>query len=100
MADLTTPEQIDAELAATADYLVTKDVEKAKRRAAALERKLDFPEIFGLDGDSTKFALQHTKQLRDEAIAFVRANETRTDADRINNPDVIHADFSTFRGYG
>ncbi|MEX2317060.1 MAG: hypothetical protein WD669_07905 [Pirellulales bacterium] len=44
MADLTTLADIEAELADTADYDVALDVAKAKRRVAALRRKLDFPQ--------------------------------------------------------
>jgi hypothetical protein len=40
MVDLTTLTGIEAELAATADYDVSLDVYRAKRRVAALRRKL------------------------------------------------------------
>ena len=43
MPDLTTLARIEAELAGTADYDVALDVSKAKRRVAAMCRKLDFP---------------------------------------------------------
>jgi hypothetical protein len=41
MADLSSLAGIEAELADTADYDVAPDVSNAKRRVAALRRKLD-----------------------------------------------------------
>ncbi len=58
MADLTTLAGIEAELADTADYDVTLDISKAKRRMAALRRKLDFPQSTGRGEQNIAFAMQ------------------------------------------
>src|SRR3990172_3425112 len=58
MADLTTLAGIEAELADTADSDATLDVSKAKRRAAALRRKLDFPQSTGHGEQNIAFAMQ------------------------------------------
>lgn len=99
MADLTTIQGIEEELAATADYDVAGDVSKAKRRVAALRRKLDFPQSVGRNGNVTSFWMQSIERQLDQAIAFVEANQDPTDAQKLANPTVLHADFSTFRGY-
>jgi hypothetical protein len=94
MADLTTIAQVEAELAATADYDVSNDVEKAKRRVAALRRKLDFPSEFERDALRARFALDVIERETNKALAFVQANVTPTEAQRLANPNVLHADFS------
>ncbi len=103
MADLTTIAGIEAELAVTADYDMENDVSKAKRRVAALRRKLDFPAEFRRDlaGDeqSAKFAMQAIENQIAQAIAFVQANVAPSEAQQLANPSVLHADFSTLRGY-
>ena len=58
MADLTTLSGIEAELADTADYDVALDVSKAKRRVAALRRKLDFPQSTRSGEQNIAFAMQ------------------------------------------
>jgi hypothetical protein len=100
MADLTTLAGIEAELAATADYDVENDLSKARRRVAALRRKLDFPQATGRGEQNVSFYLQAIENQIQQALAFIAANQTLTDAQRQANPDVTHADFSTFRGYG
>jgi hypothetical protein len=52
MADLTTPEGIEAELASTARYDVDDDLDLAKRRVGALRRKLDFAQSASAENDS------------------------------------------------
>lgn len=99
MADLTTPAQVEAELAATADYLTTADVDKAKRRAAALERKLDFVQSTGRGEQSMSFDMGVIERQLQKVYAWIAANSDPSDAQRLRNPDVVHADFSTFRGY-
>jgi hypothetical protein len=99
MADLTTISGIEAELAATADYDVENDVAKAKRRVAALRRKLDFPQTMGRDQQSLQFAMQAIENQLQQALAFVQANVSPSEARQEANPNVLHADFSTFRGY-
>jgi hypothetical protein len=94
MADLTTITGIEAELAVTADYDVSNDVEKAKRRVAALRRKLDFPQEFERDQQRAIFAVQQMERQLDKALAFVQSKETTTDANQLSNPNVLHADFS------
>jgi len=99
MADLTTVAGIEAELAATADYDVENDFSKAKRRVAALRRKLDLPQATGRGEQNVAFYLQATENQLQQALSFVAANRTPTDAQLQANPSVLHADFSTFRGY-
>ncbi len=99
MADLTTLAGIEAELADTADYDVALDVSKAKRRAAALRRKLDFPQSSGRGEQNVGFAMQAIENQLQQVLAWIAANETLSEAQRLANPDVVHADFSTFRGY-
>src|SRR5688572_216524 len=99
MADLTIIAGIEAELAATADYDVENDVGKAKRRVAALRRKLDFPSSMGRDQQSMQFAAQTIENQLNQALQFVQASVSPSDAQRLANPSVVHADFSTFRGY-
>ena len=96
--DLSTPTLIEAVLAATADYDVEYDISKAKRRVAALRRKLDFPMSSGQGDQQMAFQMQVIENQLNQALAFVRANETPSDAQRLANPSVTHADFSTFRG--
>lgn len=98
MADLTTYAQVEAELAATAGYDVNESVSEAKRRVAALRRKLDFAEQSDENGRMIRFNQQVVLAQLDQALAFVRANEDRSETQRIQNPTVLHADFSTFRG--
>ena len=100
MADLTTIAGIEAELADTADYDVAVDVSKAKRRAAALRRRLDFPQSSGRGEQNLAFAMQAIENQLQQVLAWIAANETPSEAQRLANPDVVHADFSTFRGYG
>lgn len=100
MADLTTIAQVEAELGATADYDVENDVAKAKRRVAALRRKLDFPSTMGRDQQSMQFAMQVIENQLNQALQFVQASVVPSEAQRLANPSVVHADFSTFRGYG
>ncbi len=96
---LETPQQVEAELAATADYDVANDVGKAKRRVAALRRKLDFAAMSSEDGRSVQFQLQITENQLRQALAFVQANDSQSEAQRLANPNVTHADFSTFGQY-
>ncbi len=98
MADLTTLSGIEAELAATADYDVASDVSKAKRRVAALRRKLDFPQSSGRGEQNVTFAMQAIENQLQQVLAWIVGNETPSDSSRLANPDVVHADFSNFRG--
>lgn len=100
MADLTTAAGIEAELAATSDYDVTYDVDKAKRFVAAGRRKAQFAEETGRGESSVKFNLIVLERQVAQAIAYVQANDTPSDARRLANPNVVHADFSTFNQYG
>lgn len=99
MATLDTFAQVDAELAATADYDVEHDVAKAKRRVAALRRKLDFAASSARDSQSFEFQQKIIQDQLNQALAYVRAQETLTDAQQLANPSVLHADFSGFGGY-
>ncbi len=99
MADLSTPSLVDAELAATCDYDTTLSLDKARRRVAALRRKLDFAVSSARDGMSLQFQQQIIQDQLNQALAFVRANETPTSAQLLANPSVLHADFGTFGQY-
>jgi hypothetical protein len=99
MADLSTITGIEAELADTADYDVVLDVSKAKRRAAALRRRLDSPQSSGRGEQNVAFAMQAIENQLQQVLAWIPANDTPSEAQRLANPDVVHADFSTFRGY-
>lgn len=99
MATLDTPQQIEAELAATADYDVESDVAKAKRRVAALRRKLDFPSSTGRGEQNMAFMMQTIENQLQQVLNWLAVNSPQSDAQRLNNPSVVHADFSTFRGY-
>mgnify|MGYP000923884897 CR=1 FL=1 len=97
--DLATLEGVEAVLAATSTYDVDGDTSMAARHIAALRRRLHFAASMGRDGQSMSV---DTKALQDElrtAMAWLRANTTPSEARRLANPDVVHADFSTFRGY-
>ena len=100
MADLTTIAGIEAELAATAAYDMENNVVNAKRRVAALRRKLDFPASMGRDQQSMQFAVQTIENQLNQALQFVQASVSPSDAQRLANPSVVHADFSTFRRGG
>lgn len=99
MADLSTFSAVDSELAATADYDVGGDLDKARRRVAALRRKLDFPQAAAGDSHTMAFYVQAIENQLSQVLAWIGANETPTEAERLANPSVIHADFSTFGKY-
>lgn len=98
MADLTTLTSIETELSATADYDVAIDVSKAKRRVAALRRRLDFPQSSGRGEQNITFAMQAIENQLQQVLAWIAANDSPSAAQRLSNPDVVHADFSNFRG--
>lgn len=100
MATLDTPQQIEAELAATADYDVEIDVAKAKRHVVALRSKLRFPSSTGRGEQNMAFTMQTIENQLQQVLNWLAVNMPQTDAQRLNNPSVLHADFSTFRGYG
>lgn len=97
---LTTFEEVDAELAATAGYDVDGEVSLAKRRVAALRRKLDFAMSSGRDGQTVAFQQQIIQDQLNQALAFIRANDEPSDATLLRNPSMTHADFSNLRGGG
>ena len=99
MADLSSIAGIESELAETADYDVALDLSKAKRRVAALRRKLDFPQSTGRGEQNIAFAMQAFENQLQQVLAFIAVNDTPGEAQRLANPDVVHADFSTCRGY-
>jgi tetrahydromethanopterin S-methyltransferase subunit H len=71
MADLSTIAGIEAELADTADYDVAIDVSKAKRRVAALRRKLDFPQSSARGEQNIAFAMQAIENQLQQALEAV-----------------------------
>lgn len=99
MADLTTYEAVDAELAATADYDVAFDTDKAQRRVAALRRKLDFSSQMAQGGQMVAFQMQTIQDQLNAAIAWLKANGAAvSDQQKLRNPSVVHYDASTLRG--
>lgn len=96
---LITLADVDLELALTADYRATNDVDKAWRRVTALTRKLDFPEAAGKDQESVTLAMQTIENQLQQVQRWIEANTDPTDAQNLRNPSVVHADFSGFRGY-
>ena len=99
MDDLTTPQGIDAVLAATASYDVMGDLSLAQRRVAALRRKLDMPQSAGRGDQTMAYFLQATQNELDSCLAFCRANMVPTEQQKLNDPGVLHADFQTFGKY-
>jgi len=97
--DLTTISGIETVLAATAGYDVDGDVDLAKRRVAALRRKLDFAESSGRDGTDYRFNHQVIERQLRQALEYVAANQPLTEAQRKANPSVLHADFSATGKY-
>ncbi len=66
---------------------------------AALRRKLDFPQSSGRGEQNVAFAIQAIENQFQQVLAWIAANDTPSEAQRLANPDVVHADFSTCRGY-
>ena len=97
--DLSTFSGVEAVLAVTCDYDIAGDVTKGQRRAAALRRKLDFAMSTGRGEQNVAFQMQLVQDQLRQCLAWLAANMDRTDAQLVANPDVSHADFSTFRGY-
>lgn len=98
MADLTTYANVEAELAATASYAANGSVAEAKRRASALTRKLDFAEQSDEEGREIRFNHKVILAQLESVQAFIRVMRDPTEAERLSNPNVVHADFSTMRG--
>lgn len=97
---LITPEDIERELALTAGYDVNSDVDQAKRRVIALRRKLDLPMSAANESqESVTLAMQTIENQLQQVLNWLAVNNTQSAAQRLNNPSVVHADFSTFRGY-
>ncbi len=99
MAVLNTYADVDAELAATADYDVAGDIDKAQRRISALRRKLDFAQQAAQSGSNMAFALQITQDELKAAMSWLKANgPPPSDQQKCRNPSVTHYDQSTLRG--
>ncbi len=79
MADLITLAGIEAELADTADYDATLDVSNAKRRVAALRRRLTFPQLSGRGEQDIAFAMQAIEIELQQALANRRLDEMTLD---------------------
>lgn len=97
--DFATYEGVEAVLAATSDYDIAGSVTNAQRHAQALRRKLHFASSSGREGQSVAYQLQLIESQLRQCLAWLSANMEWTDAQREANPDVLHADFSTLRGY-
>jgi hypothetical protein len=93
MADLLTIAQVNAELAATAAYDVDNDLALAKRRVAALRRKMDFAQQMGRDSQLVAFDLQRTENQLAEVKQWLAANGGASN-DATKSASCIHADYS------
>lgn len=102
MTDLSTPDLVDAELAATVSYDVDNDASLCRRYIAAARRKLHFSQSASRGGQSFTDNLQILHQELERAVRWLEVNDTSapTEAQRLNNPTVTHADFSNFHNYG
>ena len=99
MADLTTLSGIDAELIATTRYAVNNDLDLAYRRLDALMvRTTTFASVASRNSQSLQFDMQNFREDLAKVEQFIRSAKTPTDAQRLANPSVTHADFSTIRG--
>jgi hypothetical protein len=84
---------------ANVDYDVTGDAGKAALFVAACRSLLLFPSKSGRDGQDSEFDLVRVENLMVQAQQFLAANGTPTESQLLNNPSVLHADFSTFHNY-
>jgi hypothetical protein len=95
MADLTTPEGIKAEILATIGYDVDDDLDLAKRFAKAVRAQiLTLAQSASSGDDSYALAIAAAERQFEQALSFVAAKSSQSEADRLANPSVIHADFS------
>lgn len=94
------PDAIETELQATDGYEFDGGVELAIRRVRALRAAMRLPESFNRRNEGATFDRKYLADQLQQALAYVAANQTQTDAQRLANPSVLHTDFSTFRGYG
>ncbi len=93
---LITPEDIELELALTASYDIDGDLAMARRRVIALRRKLDLPHVVQNESqEHVELEMNIINGQLQQALNWIRANGPAN----ANNPSVVHADFSTFRGY-
>jgi len=101
MADLSTPALIKTEYLATSRYDVDDDLDLAKRHVAVLRALLLQPQTSARESDSLGFNQDMILEMLDAAKAFVAAKAPQSEANRLANPSVVHADFSqTGKYYG
>lgn len=99
MPDITTFSEAQAAYVQASDYDVVHDVAQARRFIVAARALLGFAASAARDGTSLGFDLARVEQQLQDARVWLAANEQASEAQRLANPDVTHADFSTFRGY-
>jgi hypothetical protein len=92
--------EAQAELIDTADYDVTYSVDKAQRFVAAARAMLTFSSLAMRDGTSLQFDMVRLENQMNQALRFLEIYGSPTEANRLRNPAVTHADFSTFGNYG
>ena len=97
--DFTTISGIHTVLAATSTYDVDSDLAMAKRHLTALRRLKHFAASTSRDGQSMSMDLGAIEDEIQRCLAFIRSQDSQTDGQKKANPNVTHADFSTFRGY-
>lgn len=88
---------------ASTDWEVEQDVAKAKVVVSSINAMIAFAEAASQGGgqgsQSFNLNFQQLVNEKTKALAFVQANATPSDAQRQNNPDVTHADWSGFHNY-
>jgi hypothetical protein len=101
MATLQTYSQVEDELSQTAGYRSSSDLSLAHRREAALTRKLDFAEQSDENGRMIRFNQQVVESQLNQVQSHIKVvlENSTTNASRIDNPTVLHTDFSGFGGY-
>ena len=85
---------------ATLGYDIENDVAKAKRFVVAVRGMLRFATMSTRDSVSMEHDPKILQAELERALAWLDANQPTTEAQRLANPDVVHADFSGFGQYG
>jgi hypothetical protein len=88
-----------AQLLANADYDVAGDLDKARAYVGAARSLIAFSSSAMRDGTSVQFDMGALSKLMNQALRWIEANSTPSDAQLLANPSVVHADFSGLNGY-
>lgn len=85
---------------ATCGYDTENDVSKCKRFIVAVRGMLRFASMSRRDSVSMEHDPAILQKELDRALSWLDANQLTTEAQRLANPDVVHADYSGFGQYG